>query len=144
MAKLASMTAQQIAQKQVNAVNAAAAAYKAGVQAVKVAPGQLAAANRDGYLAGVQANVDKWASNVAAVSLQDWIQKTITLGVQRLGPGITAAQDKITKFWNTWVPILTSAVNQVKAMPKATFEQRLARMNSMANLLHEMSGKGRG
>ncbi|MDE2106921.1 MAG: hypothetical protein KGL39_57435 [Patescibacteria group bacterium] len=137
MAKLNSMTAGDLAKKQINAVNGAVAAYKAGVQAVKTAPGSAAAAQRDAYLAGVTRNVDKWAQRVGAVTLQQWMDATLTKGAQRLGPGITAATQKITAFWTRWMPTLQSAMATVHAMPKSTFEERLTRMTQMATILHD-------
>lgn len=139
MARLAGMTPGQIAQKQVNAVNAAANAYMQGINSVQRAPGEMAAANKAGYLQGVQSAVDKWAAKVAAVTLVEWKDAAIKKGAARLGQGVTAAQKKINDFWTRWYPILQGAQQQVRGMPKTTFQERLARMTQMASLLHQQA-----
>lgn len=141
MAKLAGLNPQAIAQKLVNAVGAAGNNYINGTAAVQVAPGQLAANNQQGYLSGVQANVQKWADKVSGVTLGAWQLACKTKGAPRLAQGIQAAMNKIVQFWTNWMPVLQAAQTTVRAMPKATFADRMARMNQMANILHMQGGK---
>ena len=65
-----------------------------GINAVTTSPGQLAAAAQPRYLAGVQANVGKWAANVSAVDLGAWKQQSISKGQGRLASGATAGMSK--------------------------------------------------
>lgn len=136
MSKAGLPSPQDIASKQITQVSGATAAYRAGVQRVTVAPGQAAAAKRDKYLNGVTQSVDKWASNVAAVSLQSWAQAALDKGAQRLGTGISAARPKIEAFWTDFLPFLSNVQNQVNAMPSDTFDQRVQKMISNATALH--------
>lgn len=133
------LTAAQITDKQVAAVSAATTAYTTGVRAVQTAPGALAAQHQDKYLAGVQANVGKWAQHVAAVSLTDWQNAAVTKGAPRLGSGITAAKPKITAFWNRFLPYLQQVQQSVSQMPTTTFDQRIAKMVASATQLHNFS-----
>ena len=132
-------TAAQITAKQIAAVSAATQAYRDGVTRVSVAPGQAAAAAQDKYLLGVQQNAAKWARNVAGVSLQDWQNAAIQKGAARLGTGITAAQSKITAFWNRFLPFVAQVQGNVRQMPSTTFDQRVARMVANATQLHSFS-----
>lgn len=132
-------TAAQITAKQIAAVSAATQAYRDGIQRVQTAPGQMAAAHQDKYLNGVQNSVQKWARNVAAVSLNDWQQAAVTKGAPRLGSGIQAAQAKITSFWNRFLPYLAQTQSNVNAMPSTTFDQRIAKMVANATQLHNFS-----
>ena len=129
-------SAQDIAAKQIQNVSASTAAYRAGISRVTVAPGAQAAAKQDKYLNGVQANVAKWASNVAKVTLQQWSAAALDKGAQRLGTGIAAARDKITAFWSDFLPFLSNVQGQVAAMPSDTFEQRIQKMVSNAQMIH--------
>lgn len=128
--------AADIAAKQVQRVSASTSAYTAGVQRVTVAPGQQAAAASQKYLNGVQANVNKWKANVAAVSLQDWAKAATEKGAARLGSGIMAAQGKIQSFWNDFLPYLGNGMAQIQQMPSDTFEQRVQKSVAMQTYLH--------
>lgn len=127
----------EIADKQIRNVSSSTEAYRRGVQRVSVAPGQLAAAKRDKYTQGVMDNVDKWAANVASVSLSSWAQVTADKGATRLAGGIQASRPKLEAFWTDFLPFLSSVQGQISNMPSDTFDQRLARMNANATALHQ-------
>ena len=83
-----------LATKWATNLGAAQSKIQAGVEAVTVSPGVAAARNQQGYIAGVQANVGKWARNVQSVTLQDWQTAVINKGLIRVGPGAQAAEPK--------------------------------------------------
>lgn len=117
---------------------AAGTKYAAGVNAVTVAPGQLAAAQQNAYLANVQASAPIWAAKVAAVTLQDWKTATTTVGAQRLATGATKGQPKVATFMAAFIPALTNVVNGLPA--RGTFDQNLARFTNYATALHALKG----
>lgn len=133
-----------VAQKWVDRMNGASTAYTQGVQRTDVNPMQAAAANSAGYLAGVQAAVSsgKWQAGLNRTTKEQWVNLCTTLGAQRLGPGATAAKPKFQAFMSSFLPVLSQNVAQVKQMPNATFEQRIARMNQMAQLNHQYKRGG--
>lgn len=133
------MTPDQITAKQIRNTSGAVQAYKDGVNRVTTAPGQLAAAKQSKYLAGVQNNVNKWAANVAKVTLQQWQNSAITKGADRLSTGITAAQPKILAFWQKFQPYQQQAAAAVRQMPNDTYEQRKARANAMMDAAHQFT-----
>lgn len=89
---------QQIAQNWASKMAGAAANATAGAQAVTVSPGQKAAAQKGAYTSGVANAADKWATNVGAVTTQQWQQAYIQKGVPRMASGAQAAQPKVAAF----------------------------------------------
>ncbi len=71
---MAKLTPDQIARKQADRLKAASAEFRAGVESVTQAPGQLAAQAQAKMRAGILDAIDsgRWASAVSAVSLADW------------------------------------------------------------------------
>lgn len=100
----------------------------AGVDAVTEAPGKKAAAQKDKYLQGVQANVDKWAANTAAVSLAEWQKTMKDIGIPRVAQGAQAKTDRVEAFMQFFLPKVNAIQNQIKAMPSNTLEARKQRM----------------
>lgn len=117
---------------------AAGTKYANGINAVTVSPGQLAAAQKNAYLANIQASANIWASKVAAVPLQDWKQAATTTGVARLGTGATKGAPKMQAFMTNFLPKLSSVVGGLPA--RGTFDQNLQRFNAYAQALHAAKG----
>lgn len=113
--------------------------YAAGINAVTVAPGQLAAAQKNLYLQNVQAAANTWASKVAAVDLNTWKNAATTVGAQRLSSGATKGAPKMQAFMQNFLPQLSTIVGGLG--PRGTFEQNLARFNSYATALHAKKGQ---
>lgn len=126
------------AQAWVTGMQGAGAKYTAGVQAVKVAPGQSAAAASGLWAANVAAAQQKFASNVAKVSLSDWQTAAATKGAPRLGTGATAAQPKFATFMGNFLPKLSNVVNNLPA--GGTYEQNKARFLAYSDALHATAG----
>lgn len=121
-----------------NAFSAAGTNYTNGINAVTVAPGQLAAAQKSLYVANVQAAANTWASKVGAISLQDWKNAATTTGAARLATGATKGAPKMQSFMTNFLPALSSIVDGLPA--RGTFEQNLQRFSSYATALHQKKG----
>lgn len=117
---------------------------QAGVQNVTVAPGQAAARQKQVYLQNVQAAADKWARNVASVTLADWQNAMINKGVQRVASGAQAAQDKFAAFMGRLIPHIEAGRRQLPA--RGNLDQNIARMTAwvrhMANFGRTGTGSG--
>lgn len=113
--------------------------WQAGVDGVNVAPGQAAARQKNAYINGVQQNADKWATNVASVSLQDWKDAMINKGKQRIATGATAAQPKFQQFMDALLPQIDRARSTLG--PRGTFEQNTQRMVAFSTAMHGWSYK---
>lgn len=102
-----------------------------GAQAVNRAPGLAAAAAADKWLARVTAAKAKFASRVAAVSLQDWQNAYINVGIPRVSQGAQAKQGKMLSFFEEYLPYLQRGVAQIDQMPSVTLEDGIARATAM-------------
>jgi hypothetical protein len=131
-------TAAAAAEAWQNGFSGAGTKYAAGVNAVTVAPGQLAANQKAAYLSGVQQNANIWAQKVAAVDLNTWKTAATTTGAQRLASGATKGAPKMQAFMQGFLPVLTNVVNGLPA--RGSFEQNLARFNAFATALHTQKG----
>jgi hypothetical protein len=106
----------------------AAPSIKAGVAAVTVAPGQLAAAQVDVWIANTMAAKDKWAKRVGAVPLAEWQDKMTTLGISRIADGAQKAKPKMAAFLASFLPYVERGVVQMRSQyPRGTVEQNIAR-----------------
>lgn len=103
----------------------------AGAQAVQQAPGVKAAQAADKWLQRVTQAKQKFATNVAAVSLQDWQNSYINIGIPRVAQGANAKQNKMLAFQNQWLPYLANGVAVVDKMPSVTLEDGIARATAM-------------
>lgn len=122
------------AQKWATNLSGASQAYTAGVQAVTQDPGVAAAAASDRYLAGIQANVNKYKTNVVT-GLQNWQAQTVNKGAPRLASGATAAQDKVGTVFGKLFPYINQVRNSLPA--RGDLEQNIQRsaafQRAMAN-----------
>jgi hypothetical protein len=122
----------------VTGMNGAGAKYTAGVQAVKVAPGQVAAARSDLWAQNVANAKSKFATNVAKVSLGAWQEAAVNKGAARLGSGATQAQPKFAQFMTNFLPQLSGIVQSLPA--GGTYEQNKQRFLAYADALHSKAG----
>jgi hypothetical protein len=128
--------------KWVNRLSAATPEIQAGIDRVTEAPGVKAAAKKQKWIQAVQASQDKWARNVAAVSLEQWKSLFKSVGVQRIAQGAQAKKDKYTRFANEFFPHLEAGIQRVNAMPDTTFEERLQKSVAMMRHNHEFKRSG--
>lgn len=126
-------SADEIAQAWAQRLAGSTTKIQAGVQAVTVAPGQAAAANKAGYVQGVAAAADKWGRNVAAVSLSDWQNDTIQKGLPRIATGAQQAQPKFASVMQKMIPYINSGLGQLG--PRGGLDQNIARMDRWARYM---------
>lgn len=124
-------TPQSATQKWLTNLSAAAPSMTAGAQAVQVAPGQSAAAAADKWLARVTASKQKFINNVSAVSLSQWQQAYINIGVPRVAQGAQAKQGKMQAFMSQFLPYLQTGLATIDKMPTNTLEDGIAKSAAM-------------
>lgn len=125
------LTAAQVSQKWLTNFQNAGTAMQQGVQAVTQAPGAKAAAAAALWLQRLQASQTKWANRVGSVTLAEWQQAMINLGIPRAQQGAQEKQNNYTTFITSYMGFLQNAVATVKAMPKGSLAQSIARANAM-------------
>lgn len=133
-------TAAQAAQAWQQGFSNAGTKWAAGINAVNVAPGIAAAAAKDRYVAGVTANADKFAANVAAITLADWKTMSINKGQARLASGATAGAPK---YQQKMGPVL-QAIGQIRdSLPaRGDIMTNLERSRQMALQLNARAQQG--
>lgn len=124
-------TAQMATDKWVQNLGNSTERMKAGVLAVKVAPGKSAAANADKWLQNVTRSKPKFIANVSRVSLASWQQSTIEVGIPRVSQGAQAKKQKYTDAMNAFLPYLAQGVATIDAMPNVTLEDGINRAVAM-------------
>lgn len=117
--------------KWVQNLSAATERMTAGAQRVTRAPGLAAAAAADKWLARVTASKAKFAQRVASVSLADWQNSYINVGIPRVSQGANAKQAKMTNFFEEFLPYLARGLATIDAMPSVTIEDGIARASAM-------------
>lgn len=127
--------------KWVSGLTNATQAITDGVNAVQQAPGAAAAAKVQVWLARIQQSAPKWQANVAAVSLGEWQQAMIKIGIPRISSGATEKQGKYLSFAQKFYPYLEQGVASVKNMPKLTLQDGIARAVFMINHNAKFSNK---
>lgn len=137
------LTPQQIADKWSRNLGASTQSIRDGVMQVQEAPGQRAAAQKDKYLRRVQERVDKWAENVASVSLQAWQQAMLSKGLPIIGTRAEAAKPKFAAFMRDFMQFQMGVQGALANMPRGSLDQNIARAVFVIRQNAEF-GKGRG
>lgn len=115
-----------------------------GINRVMEAPGIKAAQASDRMLAGITEAITsgKWGRAVSKVSLQDWKDSMLDKGVGRVSAGVDQAANTKRAAIDKLLQDVDSASDSVRAMPNASFQDRLSRMTQFATLMHEKSQQG--
>jgi hypothetical protein len=128
---MAAKTGTDAAAKWVAGMGSANQTMQQGAQAVTESPGALAARRSDAYLAGVQANVEKFKRNAQAVSVEDWRQAYLTKGLPRVASGAAASQQKFATIMDELIRYMKGAA----LPPRGTSAQQNAQ-RAVAQILH--------
>jgi hypothetical protein len=131
-------TPQDVAAKWAQRASAAGTDYTAGINRVAVSPGQAAAAAAPTWQAAVSSPdaLAKYKRNVGLVTLEAWQNAATQYGSARYTQGVAAKQAKYEAIMAQLLPYIDRGVAQIKAMPKATFEDRLQRSRAMQVYMH--------
>lgn len=133
MAKSAS---DALARYQQNAGNATQA-YKDGIARVSKDPGQAAAAQKNAYVQGVQANADLWSRKVQT-GLANWQAAAQGKGGDRYSGGIQAGLPKMGAFLDKFVPKAQAIAAALPA--RGTDAQNEARMLQQVRETRKLRG----
>lgn len=103
---------------------------KTQVAKVTVAPTLEAIKKKDKMKANLIKAVDsgKWERGLRSVSLEDWKNSMINVGVDRIPTGTANAEPKMKAFGEKLLAFEGSLQAKIKAMPDLTLEQNIQRM----------------
>lgn len=107
--------------------------YVDGIQNPRANPQQAAISAAGAWTAGVQAAIQRGAyvAGVRGYNLDEAIATATSDGGAAWAAGIAKRSDKIRRAMNTVARDLTAVASQVRAMPKDTLPQRIARSAAM-------------
>ena len=134
------MTAEQVSAKWTARANAATQEWVDGINSVTVSPGQLAAAQDQAYLAGVQQGVAKWKAKLGNMSAASWKAETVAKGQSRYGQGVTAGQAK----YNAAIAKVLAAEKAIVGSlpPRGNIDQNIARSGAFQRAMHQAAQTG--
>lgn len=119
---------QTIAQNWASRMGASTQKISDGIDAVQVAPGVAAARQKDVWRNNTMNAADKYARNVQAVSLEEWRQAAKGKGLNRIGPGATAAMPKMANLMTQLMPYIQAGKG--KLPPRGDQGTNKARMDA--------------
>lgn len=123
------VTAEEAAKKHAERLKASTQYIRSGVQAVTESPMEKAAQQQDKMLAKLTEAVTtgKWQAGLRRVTLQQWKDALINVGVPRIPAGVDAAHDKIVAFYRDLLPYEERIQSELEGMPDLTLEDSVAR-----------------
>lgn len=136
---MAKMSASEIAAKWKRNTAGSVQSYKAGVEAVTVAPTEKAAAAVDRYVEGtVRAAEDgSFVEGCKSVSLEAWKARTVGAGAERIGKGVADAEPRVQEFLGQLLPHAERVSQEVSQMPKGTIDDSIARASTAIRRMSE-------
>lgn len=140
---MARVTPEEYQEKHAQRLKNALPEVRAGIERVTVNPMAKAAAQADKWVHGVTQSKNKWATNTAAVSLDQWKHAALTKGVDRISQGIDAAAGKVTAFAAKLLPAVDAAVAKINGMPSTTLEDNIARASTYMREMAKFSNTAR-
>lgn len=126
--------------KWVSRMQAAGPQITEGVNAVTTAPGVAAAKQVNTWLAKIQASAQKWAKNVAAVSLSDWQTAMTQRGIPAISTGVTAKQGNYQAFAAKFFPYLAAGAATINAMPTDSLSASIAKASAQITYNSKYTG----
>ncbi len=124
-------------------LNAAAPDMAAGVDRVKTAPGEAAAAAAQLMLERLTEAVNSglWAKQVAGVSLSEWQEAMKSKAIPRIATGVASAQKKKLSQITALLAAVDKSAAAAHALPKGGLEQSIARANAYMRAMHDNAPK---
>ena len=129
---MAKLTPEQFAEKHNRRTKAALDDMRAGIENVTVAPTEKAAAKQEKMRQRLLEALEngKWANGLKRVSLEEWKQKMIELGLNRVASGLDANKKKVEEFAAQLLPHIEAGQKIIEKMPDVTLEDSINRMTA--------------
>lgn len=124
-------TSEAATQKWLTNLSASTDRMKTGAMSVQVSPGKAAAAAADKWLARVTASKQKFIDRTNSLSLADWQNSYINVGIPRVAQGAQLKQNKMKAFLDDFLPYLQTGLATIDKMPSVTLEDGIAKATAM-------------
>jgi len=144
MAKGIKVTPAQSALKWKQHLDNAGDQIKLGVERVTVAPGVLAAAQEEKFRVNILKSIDnhRWANEVKRVTLTEWQDKMINIGLPRIRAGTEAAVPEVEEFAAKLFPHIEAGQAALEKMPSVSLSDNIDRMVSFVTHMSHFSFRG--
>jgi len=119
----------------VEKLSAAGPTIEAGVKRVTESPGVAAGREAVKWETRLREAMPKWKARVEGVTLAQWQEPMLKVGVSRVASGAQEKQGKMLSFMTEFLPYVETVKQRVRAMPSTTPQQRIARMVANAEAL---------
>lgn len=83
----------------------------------------------------------KWANGLKRVSLEEWKQKMIDLGLNRVASGLDANKKKVEEFAAQLLPHIEAGQKLIEKMPDVTLEDSINRMTAFIRHMSKFQRK---
>ena len=140
---MAKLTPEEYAEKQARNLKNSLPDIRQGIERVSQAPGQAAARAQNRMKDNLNRAIDdgRWAQKVAGVTLEEWKNKALNKGVDRIGPCIDAAYNSQVQMAGRLLSAVDQAASAARSMPKGTMQDSIARMTKFVTDMHNFKGK---
>ena len=137
------LTPEQFAEKHNRRTKAALEDMKAGIENVTVSPTEKAAAKQEKMRQRLLEALEngKWANGLKRVSLEEWKQKMIELGLNRVASGLDANKKKVEEFAAQLLPHIEAGQKLIEKMPDVTLEDSINRMTAFIRHMSKFQRK---
>lgn len=130
MAKKISMTPEQYAEKQARNLKSSTTDIERGINAVERCPTHLTDQQFDKMRRRFNEAMDSGKTRKAnyKVTLDEWKDKAIKVGIPRIAAGIDAAKPKVEAFAARLFPHIENGLVGLEKMPKITIDDSINRV----------------
>ena len=141
MAKTAAGAADKWAKNYTNS----GADFEAGIRALTESPMEKAIAQKEAMVAAWQEAISsgKWENALRSINFNDWKEKTIRLGKQRMAEGAREGKVNFQKFMEFWLPVVAQLKERLRSLPRGTAADNKARMNAAFDFFSEQDYRKR-
>lgn len=138
------LTPEQAQEKHARRLKGSIEDIRLGIERVTVAPTEKAAQKIDKMKINYLKSIDsgKVERGLKRVGLDEWKQKAINKGLNRIGAGIDEAKDKQVRFYGELFPFQDTIKTKVDKLPDITLEDNIGRMTTFVREMAKFQRKG--
>ena len=134
---MARMSPEEALRKYQQRASAASSDYKEGVQRVSESPMEKAAESADAWIRSLQESIERYVQGLRSVSLDEWKRQASTKGASNYATGVqnlgSAKKNRMLDNFR----LVESIAEQVRTLPRSTFQDRLNRAIEQMRRMHE-------